>query len=622
MISQFRLSFRAWLMLISAASAIPIIIFSAFTLHLLEVKQRDAVYDFLGVQARITATQVDQRIETALATLHALALSDAALSGNIQALHAQSRRLAGNFTDANAIVFICKDGENIFNTNVDFGKELPRIGAIDSFKSSVRTGSPSVSDMFLGSVTKAPVIAINYPTKIPEYGDCILRLTIRPSAFNSIMSAQNAPKGWTFSLIDSTGTIIGRNREPEKFIGTKITQSVLDALADGIDGPFDAYTMSGDPVKAKLQKISKFNLYVAVGAPLDDLISGTRRSLIIYSVGGIAAAWAGLLIAFWVARHLNNQLRLASGASIALGLGAQPSINNSSVSELNAIGNSLTAASAHQQKVTAALAESESKEAELAAANAALASQTEELVRSNAELEQFAYVASHDLREPLRMISSYLSLLERRYGDRLDGDGLEFIGFARDGAKRMDHLVLDLLDLSRIERKGDPIVPMPIMPSVQLALTNLGMTIKDNSAIITTDDAIQHSWVLGDPTQIMRLFQNLIGNSLKYRKPDADPVIQIGGRHLDGYWQFSVGDNGIGIASEYFERVFGIFQRLHTREKYEGTGIGLAVCKKIVERHRGRIWVESIPSEGSTFHFTVLSAARPGGMTATGTDPA
>ncbi|KIM00528.1 Phytochrome two-component sensor histidine kinase Cyanobacterial phytochrome B [Paramagnetospirillum magnetotacticum MS-1] len=243
---------------------------------------------------------------------------------------------------------------------------------------------------------------------------------------------------------------------------------------------------------------------------------------------------------------------------------------------------------------------------------AKIATYITEVERSNAELEQFAYVASHDLREPLRMISSYLSLLERRYGDRLDGDGLEFIGFARDGAKRMDLLVLDLLDLSRIERKGDPIVPMPIMPSVQLALTNLGMTIKDNSATITTDDVIYPSWVLGDPTQIMRLFQNLIGNSLKYRKPDSDPVIQIGGRPLDGYWQFSIGDNGIGIASEYFERVFGIFQRLHTREKYDGTGIGLAVCKKIIERHRGRIWVESIPGEGSTFHFTLPCAPCPG----------
>jgi PAS domain S-box-containing protein len=241
-----------------------------------------------------------------------------------------------------------------------------------------------------------------------------------------------------------------------------------------------------------------------------------------------------------------------------------------------------------------------------------IAAYVAEIERSNAELEQFAYVASHDLREPLRMISSYLSLLERRYGDRLDGDGLEFIGFARDGAKRMDHLVLDLLDLSRIERRGEPIVPTPIMPTVQLALSNLEIMIKDCGATITTDDVIQSSLVLGDSTQIMRLFQNLIGNSLKYRKPDTAPVIQIGGQRLDGCWQFSVGDNGIGIAPEYFERVFGIFQRLHTRDQYDGTGIGLAVCKKIVERHSGRIWVESIPGEGTTLHFTLPCALCPG----------
>jgi len=228
---------------------------------------------------------------------------------------------------------------------------------------------------------------------------------------------------------------------------------------------------------------------------------------------------------------------------------------------------------------------------------------------TNADLEQFAYVASHDLREPLRMVSSYLSLLERRYSEQLDNDAREFIGFARDGAKRLDRLVLDLLEFSRIHRHGEAIVAMPIMPAVQLALTNLGMAIEDCSATITVDDSIQSSWAMGDPAQIMRLFQNLIGNALKYRKPEVAPIIQIGSRRLEGQWEFSVTDNGIGIAPEYFERIFGIFQRLHTRDQFDGTGIGLAVCKKIVERHSGRIRLESKPDKGTTFFFTLPDGA-------------
>ena len=228
-----------------------------------------------------------------------------------------------------------------------------------------------------------------------------------------------------------------------------------------------------------------------------------------------------------------------------------------------------------------------------------------ELKSSNAELEQFAYVASHDLREPLRMISSYLSLLDRRYGNLLDANGHEFIGFARDGAKRMDQLVLDLLDLSRITRHGEPIAPMPVQPAIQLALTNLGMAIAESEATIQVDESLSPCWILGDPVQIMRLVQNLIGNGLKYRKADVAPTIRIDGQRLDGRWEFRITDNGIGIAAEYFERIFGIFQRLHTREHYEGTGIGLAVCKKIIERHGGSIWLESQPNVGTTFFFTL-----------------
>lgn len=239
------------------------------------------------------------------------------------------------------------------------------------------------------------------------------------------------------------------------------------------------------------------------------------------------------------------------------------------------------------------------------AAQTALRDNIRQLEETNRELEQFAYVASHDLREPLRMVTSYMSLLERRYSDQLDATAREFIGFARDGAKRLDHLVLDLLDFSRINRHGEAIVPMPALPAVQLALNNLGLAIKDVAATIIIEDAIQSSWVMGDPVQVMRLFQNLIGNGLKYRKPDIGPVIRIGGRRLGDHWEFSVSDNGIGIAPEYFERVFGIFQRLHTREQYDGTGIGLAVCKKIVERHCGRIWLESRQGEGTTFFFTL-----------------
>jgi len=237
-----------------------------------------------------------------------------------------------------------------------------------------------------------------------------------------------------------------------------------------------------------------------------------------------------------------------------------------------------------------------------------LTQRTSQLAASNSELEQFAYVASHDLREPLRMISSYLELLLQRYGKLLDADGHEFLAFARDGATRMDQLVLGLLDLSRIDRRGPPLDAIPLGQSIDNALINLHRLIIETGAVIDVSADVQQVSVQGDMVQVTSLFQNLIGNAIKYRAEGATPQIKIEMTACEGFWETRVIDNGIGIATENLERVFGIFQRLHTRAKYEGTGIGLAICKKIVERHGGRIWVRSTPGEGSTFCFTLRDA--------------
>lgn len=223
----------------------------------------------------------------------------------------------------------------------------------------------------------------------------------------------------------------------------------------------------------------------------------------------------------------------------------------------------------------------------------------EELARSNAELEQFAYVASHDLREPLRQVSSYVSLLERRYGAALDGDAHEFIAFASDGARRMDRLILDLLDYSRIGRHERPRTQQALADVVAEAQANLGVVIQDCAARVEVVGDLPT--VSGDRTELVRLFQNLIGNAIKYREPSRLPVVTIRAWRDGQAHVVEVADNGIGIAREHFDRIFRIFQRLHGYGQYEGTGIGLASCKKIAEHHGGRIWVESEPGCGSRF---------------------
>ena len=231
-----------------------------------------------------------------------------------------------------------------------------------------------------------------------------------------------------------------------------------------------------------------------------------------------------------------------------------------------------------------------------------LAKTVEELKRSNDDLQQFAYVSSHDLQEPLRMVSSYTQLLAKRYKGRLDSDADEFIAFAVDGCNRMQGLIQDLLAYSRAGTIEKKLREVPSENALQKALINLRAAIKQSGAVVTHDTLPA---ITTDETQFTQIFQNLVGNAIKYRRAE-DPRVHVSAARNDGNeWTFSVRDNGLGIDPQYFERIFVLFQRLHGRDEFEGTGIGLAVCKRIVERLRGRIWVESQLEKGSTFYFTL-----------------
>jgi PAS domain S-box-containing protein len=225
-----------------------------------------------------------------------------------------------------------------------------------------------------------------------------------------------------------------------------------------------------------------------------------------------------------------------------------------------------------------------------------------DLARSNAELEQFAYVASHDLQEPLRMVASYTQLLARRYAGKLDQDADEFIGFAVDGARRMQELINDLLAYSRAGTRPLQLDAVDVNALIDKVVADFGVAIADADAQVSHDAL---PTVQADATQLRQVFQNLIANGLKFHRPGVRPEVHVSGAADDGKWLFTIRDNGIGIEPQYMERIFALFQRLHTRAEYPGTGIGLAICKRIVERHGGRIWLTSEYGQGTTFWFTL-----------------
>jgi light-regulated signal transduction histidine kinase (bacteriophytochrome) len=226
-----------------------------------------------------------------------------------------------------------------------------------------------------------------------------------------------------------------------------------------------------------------------------------------------------------------------------------------------------------------------------------------ELERSNEELEQFAYVASHDLQEPLRMVVQYLNRLKDKYGDQFDTQGLKYLNYAVDGGMRMRRLIEDLLVYARVTTKARPVEPVDTGDLVNMVIDDVAALagVEHGRVQVVTDMPV----VDADPSQLRQVFMNLIANALKFHAPGASPEVKVSAAAEDGFWRFSIADNGIGIDPVAGRRLFMLFTRLHARDEYAGTGIGLAICKKIVLRHEGRIWFESTPGQGTTFHFTL-----------------
>jgi len=307
-----------------------------------------------------------------------------------------------------------------------------------------------------------------------------------------------------------------------------------------------------------------------------------------------------------VAETRNYQVRAAKTSADELGL-LTDSFNEMLARIQLRDGELRKAAEELEARVAARTRELESELVERRRAEEALSRQAAELARSNADLQQFAYVASHDLQEPLRMVFGYMNLIAEQYTGKLDAEADEFIGYAVDGARRMRQLITDLLEYSRVGSRDLVFQPTSCEKVLAEVRANLSLTLEETGTELTSSPL---PVILAEPAQVTQLFQNLIANGIKFRG-SAPPRIHIAAEARGEWWEFTVADNGIGIDASHHQRIFIIFQRLHDRSAYAGTGIGLAICNKIVNRLGGRIWVESEPGKGSTFHFTIPAIKPP-----------
>lgn len=486
------------------------------------------------------------------------------------------------------------------------------------FQEAIQTRGFAVGEYQVGRISKKATLSLGYPV-IDQQGNpqAVVFAALDLLWLNRLATNSNLPAGSSLTVLDRNRMTLVRHPDPEnRYVGQQVplpppnkawrpdmisTQAGEGTIQyPGRDGVWRLYAFT-----ALGGRLDPTPITVAIGIPLKVAYASANRMLAqnlicLAVVGGLAlvAAWYGGNV------FVLNRIRSLLGATRRLSQGdlkARTGVTGGS-GELHQLAHAFDEMAGSLEK---RVAERERAEAELKALNDQLeqrvTERTLELRRSNEDLEQFAYVASHDLQEPLRMITSYLQLLQQRYKNKLDTDADDFIGFAVDGAERMHNLIVDLLAYSRVGIRSQPFETTDCNAVLEDALMNLQVAIQESGAVVARETL---PTLLADPVQLTQLFQNLIGNAVKFRS-ETPPEIRVGAKREGDGWHFSVADNGIGIDAKYFEKIFIIFQRLHSRNKYSGTGIGLAVCKKIVERHGGRIWVESQPGQGTTFHFTI-----------------
>ena len=541
--------------------------------------------------AQQVAHDHERRVEGARQLLTGLARLPEVQRRDAAACSALFRDILGRFPLYTNLAAVTPSGD-IFCSGVPLAGHV-NVADRAYFRRALETREFTASEYLVARVSGKPAIALSYPALDASGAvNAVVIVGLDLGWFDQVAAAVRLPQGGRVVIVDRNGMVLARFPDPEKLSGhsapsLEIVKTVLARRegvteAPGLDGvrklfgftALRASQASGDAfVWVSVPSVVAF-------AEADRLLRHALAALGLAALVAIGAAWITgyVLVVRPVNALVTAATRLGAGDLTAR---VRLSYSPGELGQLARVFDEMAASLARERET--------------------LARQTADLARSNADLEKFAYVASHDLQEPLRTVASYTKLLERRYRGRLDRDADEFIAYAVDGAVRMQRLIDDLLAYSRVGTRGKSFEPTDCEAVLDRALANLRVAIEESGAVVTREPL---PTLMADGAQLAQVFQNLIGNAIKFRAPEP-PEIHVSAARGDGEWVVAIRDNGIGFDPADAERIFMVFQRLHSHAEYPGTGMGLAICRKIVERHGGRIWVESEPGKGATFRFTV-----------------
>ncbi|OAN50490.1 hypothetical protein A6A04_18005 [Paramagnetospirillum marisnigri] len=585
-------SIRTRLFASALTATAPLVVALALLALVLYENQKAQVQTDTLQTARALTAAMDREFSISLNVAQALALSPRLRTGDLASFHAEAKAVLTDSFPGFTIVVTDRSGQQILNTLRPYGDPLARHGNLNQVEKVFTHGIPLISDLYIGGLLQRHVLSVDVPVRRDGEITHVLSIGLLPDTLQRLLADQRLPEGHMAAVFDPQGVIAARTHLADKLVGKKGVPALLERMTQDHEGIVETRTLEGLDVIIAFSRSAKTGWSVGISRPWTLVLAETLNRITIIYVMVAVLLVAGIMIAWVIGGKISRSVRALADPVVALGKGEPVVVLTHGPREAIEVSRILKTVEGELHSYRDKL-------------ESLVAQRTAALQASNSELEQFAYVASHDLQEPLRMVVSYVDLLAKRYGDSLDQDAHEFIGYAREGALRMSQLINDLLDYSRIGRHGEPDKIVNLRDVALQALDNLTMALADAGGSVQVADDLPV--ISGNPVELVRVFQNIIGNALKYRRPGQPPRITVTAHKKDGDWLIRISDNGIGIAPEYRDRIFVLFQRLHTRNEYEGTGIGLTSAKKIIEMHGGQIWVEDTEGGGSTFCFTLPS---------------
>jgi signal transduction histidine kinase len=543
--------------------------------------KREQLFTGARDTVRATAIALEAEVSQPRVALSTLAQSRLLRASQWPDFHQQMREVEPPLEVA-GLFLVGPDGRLLLHTAADHGTALPALPP--AVAAAARGTAATTTGLMTDPVTGRLGTAIVVPLKATAPA-LALGAWLPPERVSELLDRQNFPPEWIVAVLDASGTLIARSHDMNLFVGRKGSPQMVERMARQDEAVFESVTLEGIEVVTVYSKGgTALGWTVAAGLPRNVFVAELRERALQLAAAAIGLLLATLLLARWLGARIVHSIQALRAPTAALGLGQPVVLPELSFQEAQELGHSLKEASQRQQADAAELRRSH-----------------DALLQSNLDLQQYAFIASHDMRGPLNTVSSYLDLIKRKHAEQLPAAAVGMVDRAAAAVQHLDQLTQALLSYAKFGEKARPFGQVPLDDVLEETVQALDAPLRSAGAQVT-HDALPVVW--GDRSLLIQLLHNLIGNAVKYRS--GSPLrVHLCATRESSAWRIAVRDNGIGIAPRHQDRIFEIFKRLHTQSEIPGTGIGLAICRRVVQAHGGTLRVESAPGQGSTFFFTV-----------------